>query len=493
MAEDSLCRALHARNLLGKSTPPPLELYVQLLGAGMCAALSRVVLGEIGQTPTPTTSPRVDPLWERRPKKATTLDGKPQGRSRLCGEGPRAGFAASVEGSQNPPGSSSRLPPHGDLLNRRVIESLQVDLSAHYGSHALRRGSAKPLGPAFRSKKALSHGIHEGRAQHIWRISKAHRQWCPRCGVSLSSSPTNASQTAPSSSTSTALYVDPIHCSLPSGPANKRVKAPNTVKVCARCFRLQSRRAVLKLKKDKIRLQTLEVQPLEKEKEKEASSGSAVSCSAMGPSGKQTKDISKEGNIMVGHHFRCITDLCKVKKRRRKRAWWSRRAAKKSSPIQMKTSASNRSVKTASTLKKASWTSSPAPQKLHFDIPKGPVRRGGVKSKPTPPSEPPQKPKPLLPPPGEKSPLHSKVPGLEVTKKQAGSKEANLMHEKQTHSPHGALGLTSLSATQSVLVPGPKTRKRGRSRGEVQPTPQAPVPAQQSSKRIFDMMSKLGF
>ncbi|KPI87949.1 hypothetical protein ABL78_2940 [Leptomonas seymouri] len=68
---------------------------------------------------------------------------------------------------------------------------VQRDLSAHYGSHALRRGLAKPFGPCVhpllrKGKLSVARaGVHGPRYMRVWKLSRAHRCWCSRCGVWL--------------------------------------------------------------------------------------------------------------------------------------------------------------------------------------------------------------------------------------------------------------------------------------------------------------------
>ncbi|GET91837.1 hypothetical protein, conserved [Leishmania tarentolae] len=65
------------------------------------------------------------------------------------------------------------------------------DLSAHYGSHAVRRGLAKPLGPCVHAvirKGNLATqraGVHSPWYMRLWLLRLVRRYWCPRCGVWL--------------------------------------------------------------------------------------------------------------------------------------------------------------------------------------------------------------------------------------------------------------------------------------------------------------------
>ncbi|KAG5494281.1 hypothetical protein GH5_02292 [Leishmania sp. Ghana 2012 LV757] len=65
------------------------------------------------------------------------------------------------------------------------------DLSAHYGSHAVRRGLAKPLGPCVHpvihkgSLATQRAGVHSPRYMRVWILRLVRRCWCHRCGVWL--------------------------------------------------------------------------------------------------------------------------------------------------------------------------------------------------------------------------------------------------------------------------------------------------------------------
>ncbi|KAK7194715.1 hypothetical protein NESM_000391100 [Novymonas esmeraldas] len=71
------------------------------------------------------------------------------------------------------------------------MEDVHRDLSAHYGSHAVRRGLAKPLGlcvhPVIRKGKLAVQraGVHSPRYMRVWILRRLRRLWCPRCGVWL--------------------------------------------------------------------------------------------------------------------------------------------------------------------------------------------------------------------------------------------------------------------------------------------------------------------
>ncbi|SCU70355.1 uncharacterized protein TEOVI_000192800 [Trypanosoma equiperdum] len=88
-------------------------------------------------------------------------------------------------GDFSPSANSSSSSPKGGFVAAGLATTLFHDLSAHYGSHALRRGASHPLGPCYRSKKrSRAAGHHDGRGG-IWSLRMAHRLWCRRCGLHL--------------------------------------------------------------------------------------------------------------------------------------------------------------------------------------------------------------------------------------------------------------------------------------------------------------------
>ncbi|RNF11927.1 hypothetical protein TraAM80_00622 [Trypanosoma rangeli] len=126
-------------------------------------------------------------------------------RSQLIG----AEFCASLSAAmlQVAPNAHSGASPRGVQSSTTATEAtslvtaLLYDLSAHYGSHTLRRAASYPLGPCYRSRRRrVSRGQHDGRRQ-LWSLRAAHRMWCRRCGVYLVAGETKAllSQVTPSS------------------------------------------------------------------------------------------------------------------------------------------------------------------------------------------------------------------------------------------------------------------------------------------------------
>lgn len=71
------------------------------------------------------------------------------------------------------------------------MSDVHLDLSAHYGSHAVRRGLAKPLGPCVHpvirkgGLAAQRGGVHGPRYMRVWVLRLVRRHWCARCGVWL--------------------------------------------------------------------------------------------------------------------------------------------------------------------------------------------------------------------------------------------------------------------------------------------------------------------
>nr|CCC52079.1 conserved hypothetical protein [Trypanosoma vivax Y486] len=138
---DVLCQAtlesLRQRRLLPRSITPAFLLQTQLLGTEFCASLSASIVGGI------------------------------EGTFTSCYRTPSV---ARVEACLAEEATAPTV-------------SLLQDLSAHYGSHALRRAGGYPLGLCFSSRaRRLSSGHHDGRRQ-LWSLSKAHKMWCRRCGL----------------------------------------------------------------------------------------------------------------------------------------------------------------------------------------------------------------------------------------------------------------------------------------------------------------------
>lgn len=71
------------------------------------------------------------------------------------------------------------------------MTDVQRDVSAHYGSHAVRRGRSKPFGPCVhpiprRGNLTLSRGgLHGPLYMRLWSVRRTRRCWCARCGVWL--------------------------------------------------------------------------------------------------------------------------------------------------------------------------------------------------------------------------------------------------------------------------------------------------------------------
>ncbi|KAG5469365.1 hypothetical protein LSCM1_02582 [Leishmania martiniquensis] len=99
-----------------------------------------------------------------------------------------ADLASATRASSSPLVSPSFAAASAPLS---FMADVHRDLSAHYGSHAVRRGLAKPLGPCvhpivrkgkFAARRA---GVHSPRYMRVWIMRLVRRCWCSRCGVRL--------------------------------------------------------------------------------------------------------------------------------------------------------------------------------------------------------------------------------------------------------------------------------------------------------------------
>ncbi|CBZ37239.1 hypothetical protein, conserved [Leishmania donovani] len=96
-------------------------------------------------------------------------------------------------------GTHAKGPPLVPSLSSAAFAPLSFmadvhrDLSAHYGSHAVQRGLAKPLGPCVHPVLRKGNlatqraGVHSPWYMRVWLLRLVRRCWCPRCGVWLSS------------------------------------------------------------------------------------------------------------------------------------------------------------------------------------------------------------------------------------------------------------------------------------------------------------------
>ncbi|KAF5225011.1 hypothetical protein ECC02_001944 [Trypanosoma cruzi] len=183
----STLTALRHTRLLPRSIPPSFALQSQLIGTEFCASLSAAML-ELLQN----TSSGLSPLDSNASKMVTDV---------------------------NSP-----------------VTALLYDLSAHYGSHTLRRAASHPLGPCYTSRRRrLSNGQHDGRRQ-LWSLSAAHRMWCRRCGVYLLAGETKALlSTSRTSSFQIPGDVDDVNSS-DMNELNEKHTATRGTYVCRRCM-----------------------------------------------------------------------------------------------------------------------------------------------------------------------------------------------------------------------------------------------------------------
>ncbi|KAH9578430.1 hypothetical protein LSM04_008260 [Trypanosoma melophagium] len=131
-------KALRHPRLLPRSIPSSFALQSQLLGVEFCASISAAMVDLAKHTTTTNTT-----------------------TSSNCTNTVLGETASSTQ----------------DLL---------YDLSAHYGSHTLRRAASYPLGPCYasRQRRRALKGHHDGRRQ-LWSLRAAHRLFCRRCGLFL--------------------------------------------------------------------------------------------------------------------------------------------------------------------------------------------------------------------------------------------------------------------------------------------------------------------
>lgn len=84
--------------------------------------------------------------------------------------------------------SSSNANPSSscfDPASARLMECVLWDLSAHFGSAALRRGTSKVVGVVPSYPSVARKSVQKARHPHVWLRSKAVRWMCPHCGVWL--------------------------------------------------------------------------------------------------------------------------------------------------------------------------------------------------------------------------------------------------------------------------------------------------------------------
>lgn len=143
----------------------------------------------------------------------------------------------------------------GTRASGSFMGEVRRDLSAHYGSHALRRGLAKPFGPCVhpvlrKGKLSITRaGVHGPRYMRLWKLRRAHRCWCARCGVWLTRGAAASSQQS-EDVLSTVLECRvrqrggrrARHC---SSRSSNKVTCKKFSVCCARCFHQAHKAAAL--------------------------------------------------------------------------------------------------------------------------------------------------------------------------------------------------------------------------------------------------------
>lgn len=143
----------------------------------------------------------------------------------------------------------------GTRASGSFMGEVRRDLSAHYGSHALRRGLAKPFGPCVhpvlrKGKLSITRaGVHGPRYMRLWKLRRAHRCWCARCGVWLTRG------TAASSQQSEDVLSTVLECRVRqrggrrarhcSSRSSNKVTCKKFSVCCARCFHQAHKAAAL--------------------------------------------------------------------------------------------------------------------------------------------------------------------------------------------------------------------------------------------------------
>ncbi|ORC90549.1 uncharacterized protein TM35_000083470 [Trypanosoma theileri] len=181
--------ALRHPRLLPRSIPPSFTLQSQLLGAEFCASISAAMI-RMAQKNTTTNTNTTN---------STTISSSPK------------------------------------VMETSSSQALLFDLSAHYGSHTLRRAASYPLGPCYasRERRRALKGHHDGRRQ-LWSLRAAHKLWCRRCGVFLLSGETKQLL-------STCLSTVTVYPENDTNTVSSNTTSTNPKKrgdyVCFRCFR----------------------------------------------------------------------------------------------------------------------------------------------------------------------------------------------------------------------------------------------------------------
>lgn len=186
--------------------------FRQLIGAEFCASLSEEMISLANSASHPVASPVLHCTPSEIPIGSTS-------------------------------GSSVKKRNAQDAVIANFRKEILEDLSAHYGSSALRRGGSKVIGTSYRHPGLLRRGHHR-KEQIVWNIQKAHRFLCRHCGVWLRSGITKGTVSIDVSNERENV----------DGSVEKEQEVPNEVKstssdklsrkglatLCLRCLRLRA-------------------------------------------------------------------------------------------------------------------------------------------------------------------------------------------------------------------------------------------------------------
>lgn len=213
-----------------------LDRRVQLLGAEMCAQLSHVVLDNYLLMPR---------------------DSCRSNQTQISSSRTRTKSEASAAAAAAPPcitPIADTKDTHPECIDPAVmsqLQPLQLDLSAHYGSHAVRRGRGKELGISLPPSSSAGGG---GGRRSVWRRCRMRELWCPRCCVRRRTGLTVQwlfVPAAPSKDTeagrSDSLGRDAVSCARATRTLTRagRNKDKHETMVCVRCYMNSPRALVL--------------------------------------------------------------------------------------------------------------------------------------------------------------------------------------------------------------------------------------------------------
>lgn len=176
--------------------------FYQLVAAEFCSSLSKEMISLYNATISPAPSSVTSP--------------------------PAIATSCSANNVRDIRASSSVI----SLFANEVLQ----DLSAHYGSCALRRGGSKIIGVPYRHPEVLRRGHHK--KEHVWNLRKAHHYLCRRCGVWLQ--PGITKRTFPIDISTEVEVEHPTH----EEPQKQQQQQPKAkgVTLCLRCLRLLTHR-----------------------------------------------------------------------------------------------------------------------------------------------------------------------------------------------------------------------------------------------------------